>query len=259
MAEWITRTATGLQAAPVVACLLLVAGAGLGSIGGFEFSQRQWIRSVTEKVPQPVTDAEAKPTPVELPMSLKSGLTLSDVASVSEIVRQPNSDRVEVSFNQVERRRMQGTLHDAPIRQLLMLASQNGSSPQVRDDSVSLLAAACRAGEGCEGKGVSGGAAGDDIRDVLMVALRYDRSAAVRQKALNGLQPYVGEDMRVRMPLLETLLNDPDAHVHSTAIVCWIGGSGNERPVLSIVALSDQNLHIRDASRLVLRRVYEIQ
>ena len=31
VAEWMTRTATGLQSAPVAACLLLVAGAGLGS------------------------------------------------------------------------------------------------------------------------------------------------------------------------------------------------------------------------------------
>src|ERR1700735_3725258 len=29
VAEWMTRTATGLQAAPAAACLLLVAGAGL--------------------------------------------------------------------------------------------------------------------------------------------------------------------------------------------------------------------------------------
>jgi anti-sigma factor RsiW len=31
LGDWMTRTATGLQSAPVAACLLLVAGAGLGS------------------------------------------------------------------------------------------------------------------------------------------------------------------------------------------------------------------------------------
>src|SRR5580658_3178947 len=40
VADWMTRTATGLQAAPVAACLLLVAGAGLGSLGGYEFAAR---------------------------------------------------------------------------------------------------------------------------------------------------------------------------------------------------------------------------
>src|SRR5580658_5871892 len=40
VADWMTRTATGLQAAPVAACLLLVAGSGLGSLGGYEFAAR---------------------------------------------------------------------------------------------------------------------------------------------------------------------------------------------------------------------------
>ncbi len=35
LADWMTRTAAGLQSAPVAACLLLVAGAGLGSLGGY--------------------------------------------------------------------------------------------------------------------------------------------------------------------------------------------------------------------------------
>ncbi len=43
-----------------------------------------------------------------------------------------------------------------------------------------------------------------------MVALRYDKSEAVRLKALEGLQPYVAEDMRVRDAVLEALLNDSD-------------------------------------------------
>ena len=140
-----------------------------------------------------------------------------------------------------------------------MLASQNGSSPAVRDDSVELLAAECRSGHGCEGKGVA--ANGDDVRDVLMVALRYDRNATVRQKALNGLEPYVGEDMRVRNAVLEALLNDPDAQIRSAAITMLqpVEADTSVRQVLSTVALSDQNSHIRNASRLVLRRVSELQ
>ena len=88
---------------------------------------------------------------------------------------------------------IQGSLDDPSIRQLLMLASENSASPGVRDDSVGLLAAECRAGHACQRAG---------IRDALMVALRYDKSEAVREKALKGLEPYVAEDIASAMPCL---------------------------------------------------------
>jgi hypothetical protein len=256
VAEWMTRTAAGLQAAPAAACLLLVAGAGLGSLGGFEFAQRHTLNAAVTAAPAPPV-ATIKPVP-------PAGAVVApgEIANISGIVRRPNSNLVEVSFNQVEPRRVAGTLADPQIRQLLMLASQNGSSPAVRDNSVELLAAECRSGHGCAGKNVtSAGGSGDEIRDVLMVALRYDRNATVRQKALNGLEPYVGEDMRVRNAVLEALLNDPDAQIRSAAISMLepVEADTSVRQVLSTVALSDQNSHIRNASRLVLRRVSELQ
>jgi HEAT repeats/Putative zinc-finger len=254
VAEWMTRTATGLQAAPAAACLLLVAGAGLGSLVGFEFAQRPTLNAAVAK--SSAAPAEAA---VQVPPAAVGTVTPGEIASISGIARRPNSNLVEVTFNQVQPRRVAGTLEDPQIRQLLMLASQNGSSPAVRDDSVELLAAECRSGHGCEGKGVA--ANGDDVRDVLMVALRYDRNATVREKALNGLEPYVGEDMRVRNAVLEALLNDPDAQIRSAAISMLqpVEADTSVRQVLSTVALSDQNPHIRNASRLVLRRVSELQ
>ena len=256
VAEWMTRTATGLQAAPAAACLLLVAGAGLGSLAGFEFAQRPTLNAaVARGSAAPVAPAAAMPAPQAALGTVAPG----EIANISAIARRPNSNLVEVTFNQMQPRRVSGTLEDPQIRQLLMLASQNGSSPTVRDDSVELLAAECRSGHGCEGKGVA--ANGDDVRDVLMVALRYDRNATVRQKALNGLEPYVGEDMRVRNAVLEALLNDPDAQIRSAAITMLqpVEADTSVRQVLSTVALSDQNSHIRNASRLVLRRVSELQ
>jgi HEAT repeats len=251
-----------LQAAPVAACLLLVAGAGLGSLGGYEFSARRAagvagnvtgiVENSAANMATPVTGRQVK-TDVRPAGSISAG----EVASVSGVVRQPNSNLVQVSYNQLEPRRVEGTLADPQIRQLLMLASQNGANPDVRDNSVGLLAAECRSGHGCEGAGVQG----TGVRDALMVALRYDRSATVRQKALEGLQPYVAEDMQVRDAVLETLLNDPDARLRSTAIDMLqpVEADTSVRQVLSTVALSDQNSHIRNASRVVLRRVSEIQ
>jgi hypothetical protein len=143
-------------------------------------------------------------------------------------------------------------MDDPAIRQLLMLASQNSASAGVRDDSVGLLAAACRAGHSCQAAG---------IRDALMVTLRYDRNEGVREKALEGLQPYVAEDMRVRDAVLEALLNDGDPRIRTNAINILepVEADTSVRQVLHTVANSDRNPQIRNVSRLVLSREPEIQ
>jgi hypothetical protein len=159
---------------------------------------------------------------------------------------------VEVRYNQVIPQRIQGSLDDPAIRQLLMLASENSASAGVRDDSVGLLAAECRAGHGCKAAG---------IRDALMVALRYDKNEGVREKALQGLEPYVAEDVRVRDAVLEALLNDSDPRIRTAAINILepVEADTSVRQVLHTVANSDQNPHIRTVSRQVLSRVPEIQ
>ena len=252
LGDWMTRTATGLQSAPVAACLLLVAGAGLGSLGGYEFAARH-AAGLAGNGPTK-EGGGAGPAGVVEAASLTQ---TPEIANISGIVRQPNSHLVEVHYNQVEPRKLQGTLDDPKIRQLLMLASQSGANPEVRNDSVDLLAAECRLGHGCAGSDVQG----TGVRDALMVALRYDRSATVRQKALEGLQPYVAQDLQVRDAILETLLNDPEARIRSAAISMLepVEADTSVRQVLSTVAESDENSHIRNASRVVLRRVSEVQ
>jgi hypothetical protein len=231
-----------LQAAPVAASLLLVAGIGAGSVGGFEFAQARAAHAAGR-----VNQVAASESPVPaIPASP------TDVASISSIVQQPNSELVEVRYNQVVPQRIQGSLDDPAIRQLLMMASEDAASAGIRDDSVGLLAAECRAGHSCNGAG---------IRDALMVALRYDRNEGVREKALKGLEPYVSEDMRVRDAVLEALLNDSDARIRTEAINVLepVEADMTVRQVLSTVATSDQNPQIRNVSRRVLRRVPEFQ
>jgi anti-sigma factor RsiW len=227
-----------VQAAPIAACLLLVAGAGAGSLGGFEFAQNraaqtaQSVQAIADKAQDPGGPAE--------------------IANISSIVRQPNSQMVEVRYNQVVPQRIQGSLNDPAIRQLLMLASEDSASAGVRDDSVGLLADECRAGHSCQATG---------IRDALMVALRYDKNAGVRQKALEGLEPYVAQDVRVRDAVLEALMNDSDARIRTAAIniLLPVEGDTSVRQVLHTVANSDHNPEIRTVSRQALSRVPEIQ
>ena len=233
---------SNLQAAPVGALLLLIVGAGAGTLGGYEFAQ---ARAAHAAGSAPSGQA-AKTDPAS------SAVPQAEVANISSIVRQPNSEIVDVTFNQVVPQHIEGSLDDPAIRQLLMLASANASSQGVRDDSVGLLAAECRAGHACQGEG---------IRDALMVALRYDKSEAVRLKALEGLQPYVAQDMRVRDAVLEALLNDSDPRIRAAAIseLEPVEADTGVRRVLSTVANSDRNPHIRTVSRQVLSRAPEFQ
>jgi hypothetical protein len=230
-----------LQAAPVAVCLLLVAGAGAGSLGGYEFAQGRAAHAAATMTQQ----AGAQPQPV-----VAAGPV--EIANISSIVRQPNSEMVEVRYNQVVPQQIQGSLDDPKIRQLLMVASENSASAGVRDDSVGLLAAECRAGHSCQAAG---------IRDALMVALRYDKNAGVREKALKGLEPYVAEDVRVRDAVLEALLNDSDPRIRTAAINLLepVEADTSVRQVLNTVANSDRNPHIRTVSRQVLSRVPEFQ
>jgi hypothetical protein len=232
-----------LQAAPVAALLLLVAGAGAGVLGGYEFAQNRAARVADQETA--TTDGIKVQPQAVLP-------ALSNVANIASIVRQPNSEIVDVSYNQLVPRQVEGSLDDPQIRQLLMLATENNSSPGVHDDSVALLAAECRAGHSCQPAG---------IREALMVALRYDRSPKVRQKALEGLEPYVADDVRVRDAVLEAVLNDNDPAIRTAAIGLLepVEADTSVRQVLYSVSNSDDNAHIRNVSRQVLRRVSETQ
>jgi anti-sigma factor RsiW len=236
VAQRIQNNLASLQAAPLAAGLLLAIGAGAGGLGGYHIAQSHAARM----------SAAAEPPKNALPAP-STGVEVSNVSSISSIVHQPNSEQVEVRFNQLVPAEIKGSLDDPEIRQLLMMASANSSSPGVRDDSVELLAAECRAGHSCRGAG---------IRDALMVALRYDRNEGVRQKALEGLQPYVAEDVRVRDAVLEALLNDSDPRIRTAAINILepVEADTSVRQVLHTVANSDRNPQIRLVSRQVLSR-----
>jgi anti-sigma factor RsiW len=237
LSQRMTNNVASIQAAPVAACLLLVAGIGAGSLGGYEYAQNRAAHAAA------LQNANvAQQTPV----------AQAEIANISSIVREPNSEMVEVRYNQVVPQRMEGSLDSPEIRRLLMLASENSESAGVRDDSVGLLAAECRAGHSCQAEG---------IRDALMVALRYDKNAGVRQKALEGLEPYVAQDVRVRDAVLEALLNDSDARIRTAAVSILepVEGDTSVRQVLHTVANSDQSPQLRTVSRQVLQREPEIQ
>jgi len=242
----------GLRSAPVAACLLLVAGAGAGGLCSYELAQHRPAAVQTIQTAQ-AASAEARPAAkADVKTPVADGAASAEIADISSIVRQPNSHMIEVRYNRMVPQRVRGSLDDPAIRQLLMLASQNSTSAGVRNDSVGLLAAECRAGHSCRAAG---------IRDALMVTLRYDKNAGVRQKALHGLEPYVAEDIRVRNAILEALMNDSSTQIRNAAISILepVEADTSVRQVLHSVADTDRNPYIRTVSRQVLDNVQEIQ
>jgi hypothetical protein len=236
-ASWLTRIQESmfrgvamLGRAPVAASALLVLGLGSGAIGGYRFA----AHGHTGVGMLPAIDGPAR------------------IVNVSSIVREPNTENVEIHFNRLVPETTHGSLDDLQIRQLLLLGAESQVNPVVAQKSVSLLADECLAGHQC---------ADGPIRNALLVALRYDKDAGVRLKALDGLKPYVAEDMRVRDAVLESLMDDSDAGVRSQAIDLLqpVEADSSVRQVLHTVASEDDNPHIRTVSQKVLDQPLQIQ
>ncbi|HEX4038147.1 MAG TPA: HEAT repeat domain-containing protein [Acidobacteriaceae bacterium] len=230
------RAVGALQGAPVMASVLVLSGLAAGGYGGYRVALRNAVQA-------PRTNSA---TVASLP-----GIDSGQIAGVSGINIEPGTENVEVRFQRLTPETAFGTLDDPQIRQLLILGARQRFNPAVHDDSVNLLARECQAGHECNG---------GPIRNALMVALRYDRSPAVRRKALEGLESYIGADTRVRDAILEALLHDPDATVRTEAIGLLepVEGDAAVRDVLQTLS-QDQNPAIRTASRQYLEQVSQIQ
>lgn len=185
-----------------------------------------------------------------------SNPTQGTIANVTGIVQTPNSELVQVKYNKMVPETMEGSLDSPEIRQLLLAGTNAATTNDVRADSVALLAHECKAGHEC-----LGGTDGHSIRSALLVSLRYDKNPAVRLKALEGLQHYVGQDQRVRDAVLEALMHDSDAKVRTTAIGLLepVQADSSVREVLRTVSTQDENPYIRTASYQALQGTADIQ
>ncbi|HEY4356062.1 MAG TPA: HEAT repeat domain-containing protein [Acidobacteriaceae bacterium] len=224
-----------VKGAPALATLLL----GVGFLGGDVLTRYQ------------VAHAPKLPTPMIL-----QNETQGAIASVSGITQSPtNSELVQVNYNRLVPETMQGSLDDPQIRQLLMLGTKLATSNDVHANSVALLASECAAGHRCDGDG-SG-----DLRNTLLVSLRYDKNPKVRLTALAGLKPYVEQDQSVRDAVLDSLMHDANSDVRQRAVSLLgpVGADSSVRQVLRSVSTEDANPAIRNASFQVLQGVADIQ
>ncbi len=179
------------------------------------------------------------------------------IVSVSNITRTGDPDVVEVNYNRVVPTTFRGRIDEPEARRLLM-ASQKSADSAVRMDGVGYLARACDAGRMCE----HGSQAEDlTVRDALLVRLSYDKSPAVRLKALEGLKRFVAEDQKVRDAVLQALMSDRSADVRKEAIdmLAPVQADSSVRQVLHTVSTQDSNSYIRNASMQALGNVDGIQ
>jgi len=232
------RGAGRLASAPMMASAVLLLGVGAGAWGGYRAGHKA-------EAPQPHA-LVARSTALAVPVLAQ--LDAAQIARVSSVTQEPGTQELEVRFDRVVPETVFGTVDDPQIRRLLVAATRDRADPRAHENSVNVLAQECRDGRECSN---------GPVRNALMVALRYDRSAAVRQKALEGLQPYIGEDVRVRDAVLEALLNDPDPDIRTEAIglLAPVEADSSVREVLQTVANQDDNAYIRTVSREFLEQV----
>jgi hypothetical protein len=242
-----------LRTAPMAAGLLLLVGVGGGGVSGYKLAAHRVAHVAVAQQQTALQQSEAQQTAQAVKdVPATAAPAMDDVANITEIVRQPNSRMVEVRYNQLAPQRVKGSLDDPGIQHLLMMASARSASAGVRNNSVELLASECRAQRGCRQRG---------LRDALMATLRYGQDAGMREKALEGLEPYVAEDTRVRNAVLEALLNDSDPRIRTISINLLqpVEADSSVREVLYTVSTSDENPQIRNVSRQVLSQMPEIQ
>ena len=229
------RWVWNIQSAPALATLLV----GCGFLAG-NYTHRYQVEHAP-KVPGVVSITDP---------------TRGQIANVSGIVETADPEVVQVLFNRVVPESVEGSLNDPEIRKLLLMGTQAEVMSSVRKDAVGALVHECRAGHACPAD-----ADGKGIRAALLTAVRSDKDAGVRMKALEGLQPYVGQDRRVRDALLVALLHDPSAQVRRTAVELLepVEADSSVRQVLQTVSTTDENPNVRTVSFQELRGADSIQ
>jgi HEAT repeats len=83
----------------------------------------------------------------------------------------------------------------------------------------------------------------------------------VRLAALDGLQPYVAADERVRDAVMQALMHDPNAKVRTEAINMLqpVDSDSSVRQAMRTVSTTDDNPYIRTVSAQVLEGSPDIQ
>jgi hypothetical protein len=164
---------------------------------------------------------------------------------------QPGSDGiVRIVLDETRQRTVDGRMDDREIRELLLEATRDPSDG-LRAETVALLTTRPQA---------------EDVRDALVYTIRNDRNAAVRLKALEGLQSFIGEP-DVRGALADVLASDANPAMRLSAIDLLMQGLDNGQTqatqvvdprmigVLQELTLHKENPYMREKAQKALELV----
>jgi hypothetical protein len=221
LAGWLQQ----VRFAPALALVLLMIGFAGGVMASYKLLNRS--SEVAQNPKNPPSTSQAS------------------IAGIKSIIPDPGSRKVEIQYDTVQPEKVEGSIDDPLIQQLLLFAARSNYNAGVRMDSVDLLA------QRPEDR---------QVRDALIFALRYDSNPGVRLKALDGLGRYVQNDTSVRNAVLEALLNDSNPGVRSEAIMLLkpIRADAAVRQAFQQLSRQDKNKFIRSESQRVLATLPEI-
>ena len=219
--QWLNQ----VRFAPALAAAIFI----VGFAGG--------IGATYKMVKNPEPQTAVTPAPVTS--------SLASIASVSGISQQPGSNQVTIKYDTVSPQEKTGSLSDPNIQQLLLYAARNNFNPGVRIDSVNLLTQQPST---------------PHVREALLYALRYDSNTGVRLKALDGLGPYVKDDVQVRDAVLEALMSDsnPGLRIEALRLLQPCRADSSVRIVLQRLAAKDENRYIRSQARTMMTQLPEM-
>jgi hypothetical protein len=217
-----------LRTAPLAAAAMLCAGVGLG-FAGFRLAH----------------------PPAAQPAFVDPGT--QPIAAITGVTQDPGSGMIRVEYSRLVPGTAVGPADDPIIRSLLLLGTRAPLNTSVQNAALGLLTHTCSGAVDC--------GADDSLRSALMVALRYDPHANVRAQALNGLAPYLAEDMHVRDAVLEAVLDDGDPQIRAQAIrlLAPVSSDSSVQQVLQNVATHDENPLLRNVSRTMLEQMPQVQ
>jgi HEAT repeats/Putative zinc-finger len=187
-----------------------------------------------------------KSSPPESAAANSSGqLSLASISGINSITQQPGSNQVTVNYDIVSPQQARGSLSDVNIQQLLLYAARNNFNAGVRMDSVDLLTQQ---------------PSNQHVREALLYALRYDSNTGIRLKALDGLGPYVKDDVQVRDAVLESLMSDanPGVRIEALHLLEPVRADSSVRIVLERLAAKDDNRYIRSQARSMIAQLPEM-
>lgn len=163
----------------------------------------------------------------------------ANVAQIESITPQSDPNKVEITFDTLQKQTTSGNVNEPEIQKLLLLAARNQRDSDVRLDSIGVLTQRPE---------------DDAVREALIYALRYDKNPGVRLKAIDGLKSYVKDDVHVRDAVLEALMHDTNPGVRTEAIGLLepVKADTSVREALQMLADHDQNKFIRTESKRYL-------